>query len=213
MKIFPLFAYLAIFVLFAAMVWQQLKPATRKPSRRSLQRAGVRPFTRLERFALLFVVPMAILSTWVHRMRGDNRIVLANYIAQPGGKEDSKLADGVIARRSLIKLGSDENHIAATGTADIPIGITRDGSAAAAGVYVSFAQLGLYDREVEGVASGAISYGDFLIAGPTVNGCGTVRSLALAGVGTWYIIGRAKQTVTDTLPVVFLPMFPIQRVQ
>ena len=202
-----LVAIVTILALLACLAWNQFKQDHRKQSRRSIQRAGVRAFTPLERFALLFVKPMSILSTWCHRMMGDNRIVLANYIATPGGDEDTKLSDAAITRRSLVKLGSDENHIAPAGVGDIPLGATRDGSALAAGVLVSFAQFGIYSRELEGVASGAIAAGDLLVPGAN----GTVRTLPNA-TGTYYIIGRAKMAAADTLPVVYIPTFPVQRV-
>jgi len=202
-----LVAIATLFVLLACLAWSQLKQDHRKQSHRSIRRAGVRAFTRLERFALLFVVPMSLLSTWCHRMVGDNRIVLANYIAQPGGDEDSKLADAAITRRSLVKIGSDENHIALCGVGDIPLGATRDGSCTAASILVSFAQFGIYSRELEGFASGAIAAGDLLVAGAN----GAVRTLPVT-TGTYYIIGRAKMAAADTTPVVYIPTFPVQRV-
>jgi hypothetical protein len=133
-------------------------------------------------------------------------VALANYIATPASDEDTKIGDAAIARRTLVKPGTDADHIDVCGVGDIPLGATRDGSCAL-GERVSFAQFGLYHRELEGIASGAIANGDMLVAGAA----GTVRTLPVAN-GTYYIIGRAKAAAADAGAVVYVPCFPIQRV-
>lgn len=158
-------------------------------------------------FKIHFALLVAALSAALHRAFGQpDTIALANYLAVPAGCEDTKIADAAIGRRTLVKFGTDADHIGVCGTGDIPLGATRDGSAAT-GDRVSFAQFGLYDRELEGTASGAITDGDMLVPGAA----GTVRKLPVTS-GTYYIIGRAKGTVADAAPVVYIPCFPIQRV-
>ena len=67
--------------------------------------------------------------------------------------------------------------------------------------------VGLYNRELEGVASGAIADGDMLVPGAA----GTLRKLPVAN-GTYYICGRAKGAAADGAAVVYIHCFPIQRV-
>jgi hypothetical protein len=201
-----LIALAMLLALFACLAFRFLMQDNKKQSYRSIVRNGHRRFSLVERISLLFVVPMAMLSSWVHRTLGDNRIALANYLTTLAGDEDTRIADAAIGRRTVVKLGTDADHIDVCGTGDIPIGATRDGSAAI-GVRCSFAQFGLYDKELEGTASGAITFGDMLVPGAA----GTVRKLPVAS-GTYYIIGRAKATVADGASVPYVPCFPIQRV-
>jgi hypothetical protein len=141
-------------------------------------------------------------------MTGDNRIALANYIATPSGDEDTKIADAAIPRRSVVMIGSDENHIVLCTAGSIPLGSTRDGSALAAGTRLSFAQYGLFRRELEGIANGAIAAGDMLVPGVVA---GSLQKLPTSG-GTYYICGRAKSAGVDTGSFVYIPSFPVQRV-
>ncbi|HEX3855957.1 MAG TPA: hypothetical protein VHY30_01530 [Verrucomicrobiae bacterium] len=148
-----------------------------------------------------------ICSALWHRATKPDGLALANYLASPASDEDTKLSDAAITRRCLIKLGTDENHINVCGTGDIPLGATRDGSCLAAAINVSYAQFGLYSRELEGIASGAIAAGDMIVPGAA----GAVRTLPAVG-GTYYIIGRAKTAAADGQPVVYVPCFPVQRI-
>jgi hypothetical protein len=161
----------------------------------------------MKKIRLSLLVLIAAISAGLQRItRGDN-VALANEVAVRGGCSDTKLADAAIGRFTVVKFGSDEDHIDVCGVGDVPLGITRDNSAAAAEDRVSFDQFGLTEEEAEATASGAIAYNDFLVAGAA----GTVRKLPVAG-GTYYIIGRAKKTVADGKRAVFVPCFPIQRV-
>jgi hypothetical protein len=119
----------------------------------------------------------------------------------------SMLTDAAQATRfTLVKIGTDANHCAASGVGDIPFGIVPD-EADSAEDLVSVQVLGIYPNDMRGVASGAITLGDMLVAGAA----GTVRTLPVAG-GTYYIIGRATAPVADGAEVPFTPSFPVQRV-
>jgi hypothetical protein len=198
---------IAIIAFLAALVFPALAQRDKNKSHYS-KRFCVRPLSFFERMALPFVCAMENLSVRANKIgHGGNRIVLANYVAQRAGCRDSKLADEAIGRRTLVKYGSDSDHIGVCDAADIPLGATEDNSASAAEDRVSFSQFGLTKEELEGVASGAIADGDLLV--PAANGL--LRTLP-AGAGTYYICGRAKGAAADGEPVVFIPCFPIQRV-
>lgn len=119
---------------------------------------------------------------------------------------DSYLTDAAITSRfRVVTFGTDANHVAAAGVGDIPIGVTPD-EATAAEQKVSVQLFGIYPNGCRGVASGAITAGDMLVAGAS----GAVRTLP-GSSGTYYIIGRATKTVADGAEVPFIPSFPIQR--
>jgi hypothetical protein len=172
------------------------------------RRVRVRPFTALERLALPFIGALHRLGVAWNGFWGGNRLALANAIATCAGPNDTKFADEAIGRRTVVKFGSDADHIGVCDAADIPLGATRDASAAAAADRVSFAQFGLYHEELEGTASGEIADGDFVVP---ANG-GALRSLTGLGAGTYYICGRAKGAAADGAALVYVPCFPIQRV-
>jgi hypothetical protein len=189
--------------LFACLV-PMLTPHD-KPQRRTRHR--VRPFNLVERIALPFVGALHRLGAAWNPFWGGNRIALANAIATPAGCRDTKLADEAIGRRTLVKIGSDADHIGVCDAADIPLGATEDGSASAAEDRVAFAQFGLLVTELEGTASGAIEDGDLLV--PAADG--KLRVLP-EDAGTYYICGRAKGGAANAAAVVYIPCFPIQRV-
>lgn len=147
-----------------------------------------------------------IAALW-HQLTSTQDIVLANTVPVRAGCRDSKLADAAIGRFTLVKPGSDADHVNVCGAADIPCGITEDSSASAAEERLAYATLGLSHEDKEGVASGNISNGNFLV--PAAGG---KLKVLPAVAGTYYIVGRAKADAADTKPVVFTPCFPIQRV-
>lgn len=117
-------------------------------------------------------------------------------------------ADAAITNRNLlVKIGSDADHIALAGTADIGIGFAID-QADAAEDPVAVNLLGAAGGTVLGVAAAAITAGDQLVSAAN----GQVRTLP-ATTGTYYIVGRAIQAAAaqgDVLQIA--PSFPIQRV-
>jgi hypothetical protein len=172
-------------------------------------RHRVRKFTMLEKLALPFVAALDRFSCWPQRVLGSgNRIVLANTIPVRDGCRATRLADAAIGRFRVLKKGSDGYHVDVCGVADIPLGITEDNSAGAAEDEISYAVFGLAHESKEGIASGAIADGDYLVPGAA----GTIKTLPVAQ-GTYYIIGRYNgPAVADTKPFAFIPSFPVQRV-
>lgn len=158
----------------------------------------------------LFVLAVILgLVAWITaRPRGSQLTALANVAEGRwcGGK--TYLADAALATRYLLaKIGSDSGHIAAAGTADIPLGIVTD-EAAAAEDPVNVAVFGTTEGSQLVVASAAIAAGDMIVSAAS----GKVRTLP-ATTGTYYIIGRAvTAAAADGDLVQITPSFPIQRV-
>lgn len=155
----------------------------------------------------LIVAIMLLVSYVASRPRGHQLTPLCNVGEgfQPPVK--TYLSDAAITTRYLlVKNGTDANHIALTGVADIPLGVAID-EATAAEEGVGVALFGLHERGAIGVASGAIAAGDMVVPGAT----GLVRTLP-ATTGTYYIIGRALKAAASGEQVEFVPDFPTQRV-
>lgn len=92
-------------------------------------------------------------------------------------------SDAAIARWAVVKLGSDENHIASSASAtDTPIGIAED-EATEAEYPVSVALIPGCVGTTLCIATGVIAAGALVQS----NGDGTVKT----AVGTGYVIGRA----------------------
>jgi hypothetical protein len=107
-----------------------------------------------------------------------------------GVHEDAitKRADGAIATRFLlVKEGSDDDHVAACGASDFPVGIASDEAEAAEDpVAVQFLNATSLTRKV--VASEAIDVGETIYTAAS----GKVQNEP-AAAGTFYRIGVAKQ--------------------
>ena len=160
--------------------------------------------------ALLSIVAVLALVAFAafHAFRPKRRVEFANIgEGQVGGKK-SYLSDAAITTRYLVvKIGSDANHIALAGTADIALGVASD-EASAAEELVNVLLLGSQDQTVKVIAAAAITAGDFVVTAAS----GQVRTLP-ATTGTYYIIGRALNAAGaqgDTVEID--PSFPIQRV-
>jgi hypothetical protein len=120
----------------------------------------------------------------------------------------TKKADAAIATRYLVvKIGSDIDHVAVAGTADIALGIASDEPAAAEDL-VAVQLLGSSGETRKVVASAAITAGDFVVTAAS----GKVRTLP-AITGIYYIIGRALiAAAADGDLVEIDPCLPTQRV-
>lgn len=95
-------------------------------------------------------------------------------------------ADAAVATRFLLaKIGTDQNHSAACGANDIPIGVITD-EAAAAEDLVAVELLGISNRTLLMVASEAITAGEAVY---TAAG-GKIQDLP-AGAGTYHKVGHA----------------------
>ncbi len=95
-------------------------------------------------------------------------------------------ADAAVGTRFLLaKIGTDQNHSAACGASDIPIGTMTD-EAAAAEDLVAVELLGISNRTLLMVASEVITAGEAVY---TAAG-GKVQDLP-AGAGTYYKVGHA----------------------
>jgi hypothetical protein len=151
---------------------------------------------------------VAALALVAHRIFHRDEIVLANTLVTtlPNG-QDTKFADEAIGRYTLVKAGSDEDHIGVCDSGDVPLGMTGEDSATAAEASVGFEYFGAAKGTRQATASGAITRGQFLV--PADNGA--LRDLP-AGAGTYYIVGRALNAPDDGEIVHFVPCFPIQRV-
>lgn len=120
----------------------------------------------------------------------------------------TKRADAALATRFLlVKQGTDVNHIAVAGAADIAYGVATD-EAAAAEDLVAVAILGAQDKTLPMVASAAIAADAFVVSAAG----GKIRTLP-ATTGTYYIIGKALEAAAaDGDPIEVASCFPIQRV-
>lgn len=190
-----------------------LLPRLLKQDKRKLKtpHGRVRPFTRTERLMIPFMLAMESLSAWRHRnftWHGGNRVALGNAVLSPPGQSDSKLADEVIGRYALVKVGSDADHVALCDAGDIPCGFTRDGSAPAIGDLVAFELLGLSTKATQGTASGAITAGNLVCPGNN----GVLRDVTLLGSTTVYVCGLALTSCATGGTFVFVPYAPVQRV-
>ena len=120
----------------------------------------------------------------------------------------TKKADAAIATRYLVvKIGSDIDHIAVAGTADIALGIASD-EAAAAEDLVAVQLLGSSSETRKVVASAVIAAGDFVVTAAA----GQVRTLP-ATTGTYFILGRALNAAAAAGDIVEIDScLPTQRV-
>lgn len=209
MKITTILFVIALVAIVAALIIPSLL-ASRRHVIRLNRHARVRPFTLIERFALPCVQAMSAFKTRAHDLLfgGGNRIALANAILTHPACGDTALADEAIGRFALLKAGSDIYHKALCDAADIPIGFTRDASAAAAEDRFAFDYLALAHKGTEFTASGAVTAGNFVCPGAN----GTVRDVTLLSGATVYICGQAVTSAMDGAQVVVIPCAPVQRV-
>ena len=133
-------------------------------------------------------------------------IVLANAATTEAFFPDGRptlLTDGALAQKHLlVKRGSDDDHVAAAGVSDQPLGVVPD-EATAAEKLVPVAVLGAVKGTLLGVASGAILAKARLVPGAA----GTVRTLP-ATTGTYWVVGTALRAAADTARVSFIPTTP-----
>lgn len=116
--------------------------------------------------------------------------------------------DSAIASRGLlVKFGSDADHVALAGAADIPLGYVTD-EAAAAEDPIAVELFGIQPKTAIGVASGVIANGALLVP----DAAGKIRTLP-AGAGNYWIIGRAAGAAgADGDPIHYIPLSPVLRV-
>lgn len=128
---------------------------------------------------------------------------IAEGIHQAG--KITKLADGAITSRYLlVKAGTDANHIALAGAADIPYGVAQDEAGAAEDpVNVQCLACAGMTMKVQTDGSGALVFGDLLV--PAANG--QVKKLAV-GAGNYYIVGSVLQAPATVAGDLF-EMLPI----
>lgn len=161
---------------------------------------------------VIAILTLAILAIGLWQVSERKKSGLVDFANVAEGTHEggniSRLADAAITDRFLVgKIGTDINHVALCGTGDIPIGIIED-EAGAAEDPVNVAHFGGAGRTLKGVASAAITAGDFLV--PAANG--QVRTLP-GSSGTYYIIGRALTAAAAAADEVeFDPCVPVQRV-
>lgn len=122
--------------------------------------------------------------------------------------QTTRLTDaGLTTRHLTVKIGSDVNHVAVAGTADIALGVVDD-AAEAAEDPVNVQVLGQKPGTILVTASAAITLGDMVVTAAS----GKVRTLPVAS-GTYYIIGRALEAaVADGDLINIAHCFPVQRV-
>lgn len=156
--------------------------------------------------ALPFLLMGALML--LHLTRPSCRVEYANIAEGNVAGKKTYAADAALALRFVaVKIGSDANHVAVAGTADIPIGICTDNAEAAEDL-VNVALLGSASETLKVTASAAIAAGDFVVPAAS----GKVRTLP-GTTGTYYIIGRALQAAGADLDVIEIDPLPtIQRV-
>ena len=161
-------------------------------------------------FLLTLALPILLIGMlMLYRLvRPTCRVEFANIAEGSVAGKKTYAADAALAIRFVaVKLGSDANHVAVAGTADIAIGICTDNAEAAEDL-VNVALLGSASETLKVTASAAIAAGDFVVTAAN----GKVRTLP-ATTGTYYIIGRALQAAAADLDVIEIdPMPTIQRV-
>lgn len=170
--------------------WSIIKHLT-APSKRDRFKLGVEISNALLRTRELFTLPTKLWTRWTlwtEYVRSRSGVIRLANIAE--GRHStgnlSKKADAVIATRYLlVKFGTDVDHIALAGAADIPLGVCTD-LAEAIEDPVNVHLLGSAPGTQFMVASAAIALGDFLQ--PAANG--QVATLT-AAAGTHYNVGRA----------------------
>lgn len=174
--------------LFAALALVLFCTAWAKGFSRRTRRERANP--PLRRFAFLFVMCAGFLSGLRNAFSATpSEFALANLGSnQHGGGRVTRKADAAIATRFLlVKIGSDANHIAVAGVADISIGVCEDEPSAAEELAI-VQLLGSSDKTLTMVASAAIAAGDFVVAAAN----GQIRTLPVT-TGTYYIVGRALE--------------------
>lgn len=112
-------------------------------------------------------------------------IAAANIAEGTHAGSISKKADAAADEFTLVKIGSDADHVAAAGAADIPIGVLRSVPTAAEDE-VTVDLLGAAPSTVKMIASEAISAGERVFAAAS----GKIQDLP-AGAGTYYQVGVA----------------------
>lgn len=165
--------------------------------------------------ALLAVVRWrtADLLNFVRRVFGlQKSIQLANAITAinitPKGRA-TYLADAIFASRYLLcKPGSDANHIAIAGAADIPLGVVDDMTPTTdtdLSYWLPVDLLGMCEDTKRMQASAAIAVGAFVV--PAAAG----QIATAPGSGAGYAIGRARSAAAagnDLIEVI--PTFPVK---
>lgn len=165
-------------------------------------------------FCLLLValtaIALGLLVVAARRQRGEG-LFFANIAEGTHEGSVGRKADGAYGRYLLVKVGSDANHIALAGVADIPLGAIDDESTAAEDL-LNVCLLGARKETILLQPSAAIAAGDYVVAAAN----GQARTLP-AAAGTYYIIGRALTTVSGSYAstgalVEVDPCVPVQRV-
>lgn len=159
----------------------------------------------------LFATALGLLVVAARRQRGDGFLCFANVSEGTHVGSVARRADGAYGRYLLYKIGSDANHVALADVADIPIGAGDDESTAAEDI-LNVRLFGAQGETMLLQPSAAINAGDMIVAAAN----GQVRALP-AVAGTYYIIGRALNTVSGSFAATGQllesdPTFPIQRV-
>jgi hypothetical protein len=143
------------------------------------------------------------------RRRNFRRVALANAeLAFQCRRENVRLkADAAVTRYLLVKFGSDGEHAAICGAADIPLGNSDDSPGAAEDPF-TVQLFGLIPSERIVIASEAITVGEAVYTAAN----GKVLDLP-AGAGTYYQVGYASQAAAaDGDKFRIVPCFPIKTV-
>lgn len=106
----------------------------------------------------------------------------------------TKIADAAQAiQHLLVKFGTDADHIAIAGVADVPIGTCPDTPALGDSAAVQL--LGCAKESLTMVASAAVTVGARVFAAAS----GKVSVLATGTNGTYYCVGQALTAASDDL--------------
>lgn len=136
--------------------------------------------------------------------QAQNVVALGNILLTHPRCGDTLVADEVIGRYALIKLGTDKYHAALCDKGDIPLGFTRDASAPAIGDRFAFDYLALSHEGSEATASGACTAGNLCCPGDN----GTIRDITQVSGETVYVCGQLMSSAASGGQVVFIPFPP-----
>lgn len=156
----------------------------------------------------MIVATALLLAQHARGFRAAPMLRLANLGTSQHAGNISKKADAALATRYLlVKIGSDADHVAVAGAADIPLGVCTDEPPAAED-WCNVALFGSIGTTLPMVASAAIAAGDFVVSAAN----GKIRALP-AAAATYYIIGRALEAASgDGVLIEVDPIPPTQRV-
>jgi len=164
----------------------------------------------MKKFLDLFLLPSAFLPG-----RKSKPIALANQFGGmfERGREtlqiDPSTTFPVASKYLLYKRGSSQYYAALADGVNLPLGLSPD-APYQAGDFLDIERLGATVGTQLGFSTGAVTIDDLVYSAAS----GLVGDLTTAGHGTFWVIGRAVNTVgAANLEITYIPCFPYQATQ